>query len=140
MKRVLLWTGLMTAGALYAQEIELQVELSSQVATATARKGDPVAATVLSPAALAGDTVEGKVTEARSGAKLGGQSVLTIDFDLLKHGGTRIPINSQLKSAANSKGRVNVDEEGRVLKRGTSNVAKAGTGAGLGGLQTDQNR
>lgn len=117
-----------------AQEVEMQVELTCQVSTTSSRRGDPVSATVMSPAALSGDVLEGKVTQAKSGAKMGGQSVLTMNFETLHHGSTVVPINTQLKSATNSKGRANVDDEGRVVKRGTGNVVKTGTGAGVGGL------
>ncbi len=60
--------------------------------------------------------------------------MLILHFDMLRHGGSVIPIDSQMKSATNSKGRVNVDNEGRALKRGTGNVAKVGGGAGLGAV------
>jgi OOP family OmpA-OmpF porin len=78
--------------------------------------------------------VEGKITESKSGAKLGGQSAFSFSFDTLRHNGAAIPINSQFKSAINSKGKPNVDEEGRMVRRGTGNVAKVGAGTGAGAL------
>ncbi|MCX6631454.1 MAG: OmpA family protein, partial [Candidatus Solibacter sp.] len=102
------------------------------------RQGDLISGRVVTPAHLAGDLVEGRITESRSGAKLGGQSAFSFTFDTLRHGGAAIPISSQFRSAVNSKGKANVDEEGRIVKRATGNVGKAagGTGAGalLGGL------
>ncbi|MCC6590376.1 MAG: OmpA family protein [Bryobacterales bacterium] len=131
---LLLCTATLGGGVVFAQDIELQVELTCQVSTTSSRRGDAVSAAVLSPAALSGDVLEGKVTQVRSGAKMGGQSVLTMNFDTLRHGSTAVPINTQLRSATNSKGRANVDDEGRVVKRGTGNVVKTGAGAGVGGL------
>ena len=132
--RILPWIGLFAAASICGQDIEIQIELSNQVGTATSWKGDLVAGRVLSPASLVGDTVDGKVTESRSGAKMGGQSVLTIQFDTLRHGGAAIPINTQLKSVANSRGNPNMGEEGRVLRRAGGNVARASTGSGLGSM------
>ncbi len=131
------WMTVLFAGFAQAQETELQVELMNRVGTETSRKGDLVSARVVSPASLQGDVVEGKITESTSGSKAGGQSVLDIDFDMLRHGGTAIPINSKIKSATNSKGRANVDEDGRVIGRtGNSNKSSGfgGLGRTLGGL------
>ena len=124
----------MFAGFIQAQTIEIQVELMNQIGTDTSRKGDLISARVVSPAQLQGDVVEGKITESKSGAKLGGQSAFSFSFDTLRHGGAAIPINSQFKSAVNSKGKVNVDEEGRMVRRGTGNVAKVAGGTGVGAL------
>lgn len=125
-------TGLLALAGLSAQDLQLHVELMNQVGTATSRQGDMVSARVVNPPALRGDIVEGRVAEARSGAKLGGRSVLDLDFVTLRHAGEVIPINSQVQSASNSKGRANVDDEGRVVRRGTGNVAKVGAASGLG--------
>ncbi len=125
---------LMLAGFLQAQSVDLQVELMNSVGTDTSRKGDLISGRVLSPPQLQGDIVEGKVTESKSGAKLGGQSAFSFSFDTLRHGGSAIAINSQLKSAMNSKGQANVDEEGRVVRRASGNVAKAAGGTGVGAL------
>jgi outer membrane protein OmpA-like peptidoglycan-associated protein len=119
------------AGFAQAQDTELQVELTNKVGTETSRRGDLVSARILSPASLQGDVVEGKIVESTSGSKSGGQSVLDIDFDMLQHGGTAIPINSQIKSASNSKGKANVDEDGRVIGRAGSPKKSSGLG-GLG--------
>jgi OOP family OmpA-OmpF porin len=121
------------AGAARAQEIELQVELTKPVGTDVSRKGDPISAKVLSPAALQGDTVEGKITDSKSSGKMKGQSTLRFTFETLKHGGEAIPISSQIRSISNSKGQVGTDDEGRVTRE-SSNVPKAIAGTGLGGL------
>ena len=128
---------LLPIGIVHAQEIEIQVEMMNRVGTDTSRKGDMISARVLSPEALKGDIVEGKVSESKAGAKMGGKATLSLSFDTLKHGSESIGISSQVRSITNSKGQVNADEEGRVI-RGTNNVPKAigGTGAGalIGGL------
>jgi outer membrane protein OmpA-like peptidoglycan-associated protein len=124
---------LLFAGAAWAQEIELQVELTKPVGTDISRKGDPISAKVLSPAALQGDTVEGKITDSKSSGKMKGQSTLRFTFETLKHGSETIPISSQVRSISNSKGQVSTDEEGRVTRE-SSNLPKAIAGTGLGGL------
>lgn len=125
---------LLPASLLPAQSVDIQVELTNQIGTDTSRKGDTISGRVLSPANLKGDFVEGKITESRSGAKLGGKSVFSFSFDTLRHGDSTVAINSQFKSATNSQGKANVDEEGRVVRRGTGNIAKAAGGTGLGAL------
>ena len=127
-------SALLFTGCLWAQTVEIQLELMNQIGTDTSRKGDLVSARVLSPAQLQGDMVEGKITESKSGAKLGGQSAFSFTFDTLRHEGRAIPINSQFKSAANSKGKANVDEEGRIVRRASGNVAKVAGGTGAGAL------
>ncbi len=124
----------MLAGWVQAQSLQVQVELMNQIGTDTSRKGDLISGRVLSPEQLQGDIVEGKITESKSGAKLGGQSAFSFSFDTLKHGGTAIPITSQFRSVVNSKGKANVDEEGRMIRRASGNVAKVAGGTGLGAL------
>ncbi|MGC4048221.1 MAG: OmpA family protein [Paludibaculum sp.] len=125
---------LLFAGIIHAQSIDLQVELMNQIGTDTSRKGDLISGRVLSPPQLQGDILEGRITESQSGAKLGGKSVFSFTFDVLRHAGAAIPITSQFKSAINSKGKQNVDEEGRIVRRGTGNVAKVAGGTGLGAV------
>jgi outer membrane protein OmpA-like peptidoglycan-associated protein len=127
-------TALLIAGIVQAQSVELQVELMNQIGTDTSRKGDLISGRVVAPAQLQGDIVEGKITESKSGAKLGGQSAFAFSFDTLRHDRTAIAINSQFKSVVNSKGKVNVDEEGRIVRRASGNVAKAAGGTGAGAL------
>jgi OmpA-OmpF porin, OOP family len=132
------WLVLLLAGLAQAQDVELQISLISPVGTETSRKGDAVSAKVLSPAGFEGAIVEGKVTESTPGAKGDGQSVLVIDFDMLRQGGAVTPINTAIKSAANSKGKANVDEDGRVIgarkARGSSASAASSLGRALGGI------
>ncbi len=122
---------LLLAAVAFAQDVEIRAELLGPLGTNISRNGDPVSARVFSPAPLAGDTVEGKVTEARSGGR---QAALRFTFETLRHGSETVPISAEVKSISNSKGQMNADEEGRLVRRGTSNVAKAAAGTGLGAL------
>ncbi len=124
---------LLLGGAALAQDIDIQAELTAPLGTDISRKGDTVSARVLTPPALQGDIVEGKVRESKSGNKLTGQSVLSFSFDTLRHGGQAVPIAADVKSIVNSKGQTDVDEEGRVVRR-SSNLAKAAAGTGAGAL------
>jgi OmpA-OmpF porin, OOP family len=132
MKFKLAWLAVLIAGIAQAQEMEFQVELMNRVGTETNRKGDLVSARVVSPADFKGSVLEGKIAESKSGAKSGGESVLDIDFDILRHNNDAIPINSKIKSIGNSKGQLNIDEDGRIVGRaGDSNKKSSGSG-GLG--------
>jgi OmpA-OmpF porin, OOP family len=135
-KSALVWLAatLVFPALIQAQTVDLQVELMNQIGTDTSHKGDLISGRVLSPAPLQGDIVEGKITESKSGAKLGGQSVFAFSFDSLRHNGAAIPISTQFKSATNSKGKANVDEEGRIVRRAGGNAAKAAGGTGAGAL------
>jgi OOP family OmpA-OmpF porin len=130
-----LWIGLalLLTGAVQAQDMDVQVELLGPLSTQNSHKGDTVTARVLSPDSLKGDIAEGKVTEVKSGSKIHGTAVLNFTFETLQHGGQAIPISGQIKSITNSKGQADVDEEGRVIRKG-GNVGKALIGTGVGGL------
>lgn len=116
-----------------AQQIPMTVELQQPLSTSSSHQGDPVSARVIDPASLQGDTVTGHVTEVKTGNKFRGEAVLNFAFDTLQHGGTSIPISTQITGVTNSKGQADVDEEGRVIRK-TSNVGKAAAGTGLGAL------
>jgi OmpA-OmpF porin, OOP family len=131
MKFKLAWLAVLIAGIAQAEDMEFQVELMNRVGTETNRKGDMVSARVVSPSGFQGSVLEGKIAESKSGAKSGGESVLDIDFDILRHNSTVIPINSKIKSVGNSKGQVNVDEDGRIVGRAGDSNKKS---SGLGGL------
>jgi hypothetical protein len=135
MRRSSICTGLalLLGGIAAAQEMEVQVELMGPLGTQTSHKGDRVFGRVTRPDGFKGDTVEGRVTEVRGGNKLRGTSTLNFTFETLQHAGQAIPISSQVKSLANSKGQTDVDEEGRVVRK-SSNVGKALGGTALGGL------
>jgi hypothetical protein len=121
----------------HGQEIqpntEFHVKLLSPVSTETNRKGDKITAQIVSPPAFAGSQMEGTVKESKSGAKLKGTSVLSFAFTTIVKGETQIPVSADVKGLANSQGKANVDEEGRVLEK-KSQVAKAGALTGAGAL------
>ena len=125
---------LLLPGAMLAQEMEMKVELMGPLGTKTSRKGDRVFARVVQPDVLKGDTVEGTVKEVRSGGKLHGNSVLNFSFETLVHGGQQTPISTEIRAFHNSKGQAEVDEEGRIIRRGGGNTGKALGGTAAGGL------
>lgn len=134
--RLLIGISVLTSIAL-AQDVQVQVELMNGVGSGSSHKGDLVSARVTSPAALQGDMVEGKVVNAEQGS---GKAVLKLSFETLRHGGQALPISSEIKSIANSKGQVDVDENGNAIRKShgqskPSGVARAGGAVGglLGG-------
>jgi outer membrane protein OmpA-like peptidoglycan-associated protein len=126
----------LAGGAALAQTVDLEVELLGPVATDASRTGDRVLGRVVGPAAMAGDTIDGKVAELRAGGS-SGRSVLNFRFDVLQHGGRAIPIASEITRFWNSKGRADVDESGRPVTRaaGSGDSAKVAHSANaVGGL------
>ncbi|MCK7462165.1 MAG: hypothetical protein MZU84_08915 [Sphingobacterium sp.] len=97
-----------------AQDVELQVELMNGIGTGSSHKGDLVSARVLGPAALQGDVLEGKIANVEQG---GGKAVLKFSFETLRHAGQAVPISSEIRSIANSKGEVDVDENGNAIRK-----------------------
>jgi outer membrane protein OmpA-like peptidoglycan-associated protein len=125
---------LLPAMAAPAQDIEIQAELMNGIGTGTSRKGDLISARVVAPAALQGDMLDGKVNDSKAGGKIGGRSVLSFSFETLRHGGQAIPLSAKVQSIANSKGQMNTDEEGRVVRGSSGNVGKVAGGTGAGAL------
>ena len=126
-------SGVPASGETIAPDTEFRVKLLGPLSTETNPKGDKVTAQVVSPDAFKNDMVEGKVNESKSGGKVRGTSVLNFTFETLHHAGSAIPIQSSVKSVANSKGVSDVDEEGRVISK-TNNLGKAAVATGLGAL------
>ncbi|MEN6607068.1 MAG: OmpA family protein [Bryobacteraceae bacterium] len=133
MKSLFVWLPLMFAGFAQAQSVELQVELMNQVGTDVSRKGDLISGRVVTPAQFQGDIVEGKVTNAQSSGRMRGKAALRFSFETLRHAGQAIPISSEIRSMANSKGQIDVDEEGNAIRK-NNNLAKTAGGAAAGGL------
>jgi hypothetical protein len=123
----------LSLGQTIAPDTEFQVKLLGPLSTDVNKKGDKVTAQVISPQEFANDTVEGEVKESKSGGKIKGKSVLNFTFQTLHHGGQEIPIESQVKALANSKGQQNVDEEGRIIEK-KNQIGKAALGTGVGAL------
>ena len=112
---------------------EFVVKLLSPLSTETSRKGDKVTAQVVSPRQYEGAYMEGSVKESKSGGKVKGKSVLNFSFETLNVNGRQIQVASSVKSVVNSKGKQNVDEEGRVIEK-KNNLGKAAVATGVGAL------
>jgi OOP family OmpA-OmpF porin len=131
--RIVVLLAALSPAALLAQDMPFTVQLTTGISTSASHPGDPVAGKVLEPAAFSGDTIQGHVTEAKSGNKLHGSASLRFNFDTIQHNGAAVPISSTITSITNSKGQQNVDEEGTVVNH-TSNIGKAALGTGAGAL------
>ena len=116
-----------------AKDTEFRVRLLSPVDTDTSRKGDRITAQVTAPPEFAGDIMEGQVRESKSGHKIKGSSVLNLSFDSIEHGGSVRNVRASVVSLANSQGKQNVDEEGRIITK-KNNIGKAAAVAGVGAL------
>ncbi len=117
-----------------ADNTEFRVRLLAPLSTETNRKGDKITAQVLAPGEFAGAMMEGEVKESKSGGKVSGKSVLNFTFQtVVTKDGKSIPVSSEVKSLINSKGKANVDEEGRVVEK-KSNVGKLAAVTGAGAL------
>ncbi len=130
----LLAGALLLVSSIQAQDTQIQVELMNGIGTGSSHKGDLVSARVIGPAALQGDTVEGKVENVGQG---GGKAVLKFSFETLRHAGQAVPISSEILSIANSKGQAAVDENGNAIRNNPAPAKPAGiarTGGALGGL------
>jgi len=125
---------LLFASVALAQDLDLQIELMGPIGTKISHKGDRVYGRIRTPDSLKGDTVEGTVAEVHSGGKLRGNSVLNFSFETITHAGQSVPINTQIKALRNSKGQEDVDDEGRVIRKGGGNTGKAAAGTAAGGL------
>jgi hypothetical protein len=142
MKTATVWILLaaLTFGALpapaqqIADNTEFRVKLLAPLSTETNRKGDKITAQILVPEEFAGAMMEGEVKESKSGGKVSGKSVLNFTFQtVVTKDGKSIPVSSEVKSLINSKGKANVDEEGRVVEK-KSNVGKVAAVTGAGAL------
>ena len=120
-----------------AQPTEFRVKLLGPISTETNQKGDKITAQVLTPAQYRGAIMEGEIKESKSGGKIKGTSVLNFSFDTLVRGSQRVPVKSSVDSVYNSKGKENVDEEGRVIRK-KNNLGKAAIATGAGILVMDE--
>jgi len=77
---------------------EFRVRLLDAISTESSRVGDSVRARVVSPEALKGDALEGKIHYCRKGGQLNGDAVLAFSFNQLLHEGRVIPIKSYIRS------------------------------------------
>ena len=125
-----LWLG----PAAVAQD-SFTVKLVTPLSAASNHKGDPVQATVMTPAAFQGDALQGQVTETKASK---GQSIVQFNLVTLQHQGASVAVNSTVSSISNSQGQPAVDEQRRALA--TSNPSPAESqarqriGSRLGGM------
>ena len=118
-------------------DTEFRIRMTSSVSTRSNKAGDTIAGVVMSPEEFKGATVEGEIKEATSSGKINKKSTLNFAFKSMVLGGKILAIDAQVKSMVNSKGKENVDEEGRIIeKKGNSAKVALMTGGGavLGGL------
>ena len=67
----------------------------------------------------------------------GGKAVLTFAFETLRHAGQAVPISSEIRSIANSKGQADVDENGNPIRGSRSQAKPSGVaraGGAIGGM------
>ena len=130
--------GLPASAQQIADNTEFRVKLVAPLSTKTNRKGDKITAQIVAPDQFAGAMMEGEVKESKSGGKVTGRSVLNFTFQsIIPKDGVAIPVASEVTGFVNSKGKANVDEEGRVVEK-KNNIAKlagvTGAGALIGGI------
>lgn len=113
-----------------------RVQLTQPLSTEANKKGDKVVAQVLLPEKFKGDILEGEVKESKSSGDFSKESVLNFGFNVLYHNDQMMPVRAEVTKFYNSKGKENVDEEGRIISK-KNDLGKAALitaiGAGVGG-------
>jgi hypothetical protein len=112
----------------------VRVRLLAPLRTDLNRPGDQVTVMVVSPGLFRDDIVEGILAQSRSSGSLTGSSVLMFNFQVLYHGGAEIPVKSLLRSVTNSKGKKNLDEEGRAVRKNNAVKRSVVLAAVCGGI------
>lgn len=117
-----------------------RVQLTQPLSTKANKKGDKVVAQVLLPESNKGDILQGEVKDSKSSGNFSKESVLNFGFNELYHNGQMIPVRAEITKFYNSKGKENVDEEGRIIskknelgKAALITALGAGVGAAAGG-------
>jgi hypothetical protein len=106
---------------------EFRIKLTGPLSTQANRKGDKLAAQVISPKAFAGATLEGELTECNGKGLFHRSSVLKFTFKKLHTKSGMVPIVSDVKLFSNSKGKSNVDDQGSGVERTSEKLAAAET-------------
>ena len=116
--------------------------LLSDLNTRTARDNDEMTLLVES-GPYRGGYLKGVITKAKRPGKLigRGKSEISFQFEQLTFNGRTFPVSAELKRISNSRGKANVDEEGRAIgagpsgkKRGLIAAVGAATGATIGAI------
>ena len=117
---------------------EIRIKMTTAVSSRLNKAGDTISGVVVSPEQFKDAVVDGEIRTAKSSGAVNKSSVLDFVFKTMQFQGKAIPLSAQVKSVVNSKGKENVDDEGRLIeKKGNLGKAAAITGAGalLGGLK-----
>jgi len=114
----------------WAQDVSITLQLNSPLSAGSSRKGDLIAGQVVSPDSLKGDTIQGMVVQVNSSR---GQSTVTFNFTLLRHGNMNIPVVATIQGVSNSKGQAGVDDQGQMLRVSTAAGAKPVSASRFGG-------
>ncbi|HUB80841.1 MAG TPA: OmpA family protein [Bryobacteraceae bacterium] len=134
LRRCCLVAAIWLAPAAFAQE-SFTAKLTTPVSAAANRRGDPITATVLTPAAFQGDTLRGQITETKTSR---GQSMLQFNLVSLLHQGVSIPIASTVSSISNSQGQPGIDEQSRPFAASnpspSESQARQRVGSRFGGM------
>jgi hypothetical protein len=117
-----------------------RVQLTQPLSTKANKKGDKVVAQVLLPADYKGDILQGEVKDSKSSGSFSKESVLNFGFNELYHQGQTIAVRAEVTKFYNSKGKENVDDEGRIIRKQNElgkaaliTALGAGVGAAAGG-------
>jgi hypothetical protein len=125
------------------RDTEIIVELNEDLSTDRSREGDKFTAKVVSPAELAGATVEGRVSKIQQPGRLKRRSEMLLAFDRIVVSETRWSnFNAILTEVLPVKGDniKRVDAEGAAVGKGSFKEdgikvgAATGTGAGIGAI------
>ena len=134
LSRCCLAAAIWLAPAAVAQE-SFTVKLTTPLSAASNRRGDPVEAKVLTPAAFRGDSLRGQITETKSSR---GQSMVQFNLVGLLHQGVSIPIAATVTSVTNSQGQPAIDDQSRPFAASnpapSESQAKQRVGSRLGGM------
>ncbi|HEX3743560.1 MAG TPA: OmpA family protein [Bryobacteraceae bacterium] len=129
-----LLVGLGLAPGATAQE-SLTARLATPLSASSSRRGDTVRATVVTPPAFQGDTLQGQVTETKSSR---GQSIVQFNLVSLLHRGISVPVSATVTSVSNSHGQPGMDEQSRSLAASNPPPSESQTrshiGSRLGGM------
>ncbi len=117
---------------------EFRVKLTGPLSTQANRKGDKLAAQVMSPKAFAGTTLEGEITDCNGKGLLHRKAVLRFTFRTLHTKRGAIAIASDVKQVSGSKGGMNTDDSGAGIEHSSELLALANTA--LGGKVDDASR
>ena len=128
------WYLVLALAPLAAAQDNFTVKLITPLSAASNHKGDPVRATVVTPAAFQGDTVQGQITETKASK---GQSIVQFTMVSLLHQGVSVPVASTVDSISNSQGQPGMDEQSRPFAASNpapESQAKSRIGSRLGGM------